>query len=318
MRFVYATLGGWLAGQAFSNFYDPDASVDSVNFGGLVGEPGVARLPQIRYAMPLAQWAIPGALSVSAEAPETDGVTSGGSIASDATCTVAGLCAAVDQVNPFKAPLPDLTTAWYIPQPWGHMDFSAVWRPSLEMKDGAFVNRSFMGYGVHFGGDVKPGWFGWAQDYITFHFAYGDGIGRYLGGAPALVSSYPLAAPGSATAAANVMAKTIVAWGGNAGYQHRWRPDLRANISAGIQHHDIANIGNSGGGFVCPAFSAAALSGSGGCGQNKELITTELNVIWNPVPFVDVGLEYMWGHRMVLSHLKGDENVLISMFRVNF
>jgi hypothetical protein len=107
-------------------------------------------------------------------------------------------------------------------------------------------------------------------------------------------------------------------WGGNAGYQHRWTPTLRSNISAGILHHDIGNVGSAGGGFVCPARSAAALTGAGGCGTNKELISTELNLIWNPVPFADIGIEYFHGHRQVLSNLKGDVNGVISRFRVNF
>ncbi len=56
------------------------------------------------------------------------------------------------------------------------------------------------------------------------------------------------------------------------------------------------------------------MAGTGTCGLNKEIITAHANIIWNPVPFVDVGLEYMWAHRLVLSDLKGDENALISKF----
>ena len=123
LRFAYATLGGLLGGQANSNFSDPDASTDNINFGGNVGDPGVTRIPQIRYTMPLAGWGIAGALSVSAEAPETDfwAPAPFGVIGDDPTTAVAG--------NPLKGRAPDLTMAWYIPQPWGHMDFSAVVRP---------------------------------------------------------------------------------------------------------------------------------------------------------------------------------------------
>jgi hypothetical protein len=233
-------------------------------------------------------------------------------------------------LNPFKSPSPDFTMAWYIPQPWGHMDFSAVLRPTLQIKDGAFLDRQYTGYGVHFSGDVKPGWFGWDRDDITWQFNYGDGIGRYLGGNStdfSLITNYPAVAPGSAAAAANILSKTTVMWGGNAGYQHRWTPTLRSNISAGILHHDISNVGNAGAGFVCgmntPGTSAAAalnnrLTGASGCSTNKELVSAELNLIWNPVPFADIGIEYFHGHRLVLSNLKGDVNGLISRFRVNF
>ncbi|HEY8871558.1 MAG TPA: DcaP family trimeric outer membrane transporter, partial [Stellaceae bacterium] len=293
------------------------ASTDNINFGGNVGDPGVTRIPQIRYTMPLGGWGIPGAFSVSAEAPETDGWTPGaGLIGSDAVAV-----APAAFFNPFKSPSPDFTAAWYIPQPWGHMDFSAVIRPILEVKDGAFVDRQYTGYGVHFGGSVRPAWFGWARDYITWQFTYGDGIGRYMGGNTtefSLVTNYPAAAPASAAAAANIIVKPTVSWGGNTGYQHRWTPTLRSNISAGILHHDISNVGNAAAGFVCPARSAAALAGTGGCGLNKELVSAELNLIWNPVPFADIGIEYFHGHRLVLSNLKGDVNGLISRFKVNF
>jgi hypothetical protein len=50
----------------------------------------------------------------------------------------------------------------------------------------------------------------------------------------------------------------------------------------------------------------------------QELVSSEVNLIWNPVPFADVGIEYFHGHRLVLSNLKGDVNGVISRFRVNF
>ncbi|HEX3863031.1 MAG TPA: porin [Stellaceae bacterium] len=318
LRFAYGTLGGFLAGQANSNFSDPDANGEALDFGGNVGEPGVVRIPQVRYTMPLAPWTLPGALSVSAETPETDVVTGAGIIGSDASGSSPAGTFPAGTINPTKAFAPDLTAAWFIPQPWGHVDYSAVVRPGLEMKDGMFVNRSFVGWGVHFGGDVKPGWFNMPKDDIIFHFTYGNAIGRYLNSSShfALVSNYPALsanAPTSAAAAANVLINPTVEWGGEIGYQHWWMSNLRSNINMGIQHHDISTRAAG-----CSAFSAAALAGTGNCGLNKEVITTHANIIWNPVPFVDVGLEYMWGHRLVLSGLKGDENVLISKFAVKF
>ncbi len=321
LRLAYATLGGLLGGQAYSNFGDQDARTDAVNVGRDVGDPGAFRVTQVRYTLPLRPWGLPGAWSASAEAPETDGFTLGGQLASDAICNagVGGLtgCAVAGAFNPFKAPAPDLTTAWYIPQPWGHMDFSAVVRPTLEVKDGLFVDRTFAGYGAHFSGDVKPGWFGWSKDDITWQFTWGDGIGRYLGNSSgfALVTNYPAAAPGLA-AANSVRIRTTIAWGGQTSYQHWWTPTLRSNVSFGILHHDINNLGG-GAGFVCPTQVAAA-AGAGGCGLNKELISSALNLVWNPVPFADIGIEYFHGHRLVLSNLKGDVNGMISRFRVTF
>ena len=54
-----------------------------------------------------------------------------------------------------------------------------------------------------------------------------------------------------------------------------------------------------------PAAPTAAQTGGGGCGLNKELINAHINLIWNPVPFADVGIEYTYGHRMVRQQPEG-------------
>ncbi|MGE5270463.1 MAG: porin [Thiohalocapsa sp.] len=311
LRFAYATLGGLLGGQANSNFSDPDADPENINFGGPPGSPGVTRIPQLRYTWPLAPWGWPGAFSVAAEAPETESwLPTGGLASSDSPDPAGG-------VNPFKAASPDVTFAWYIPQPWGHADFSAVVRPAMQMKDGLALDRTFTGWGLHFGGDYKPGWFGWSKDDITWQFEGGDGIGRYLGGNTTMISiitNYPAARPTLATVG-NVRARTVWAWGGNTSYKHYWTPTLRSNAVFGIQHMDINNLGGADG-FVCSG--AGRFTGGGGCGLNKELVYSAVNLIWNPVPFADLSLEYVWGHRQVLSNLKGDVNGIIGAFRVNF
>ena len=301
VRFAYATLGGFLAGQANSNFSDPDANGETIDFGGNVGEAGVVRLPQIRYTMPLAPWGFLGALSVSAETPETDGSTAVAMIASDGSPI--SIAPAAPFFDPFKSPAPDLTAAWFIPQPWGHWDFSAVLRPDLQVKDGFKVNRSYMGWGVHTGFDVRPGWLGWSKDDIILSGVYGKGIGRYLNCvcSIALVTNYPAAAAFAASTTFRSALST--SYGGELGYQHWWTPNLRSNINAGYFHQDL----NS-------SLLTAAETGV----FNKELMTAHVNLLWNPVPFVTVGVEYMWGHRVVVSNLKGDENALEGKFAVAF
>ena len=43
-----------------------------------------------------------------------------------------------------------------------------------------------------------------------------------------------------------------------------------------------------------------------------------VNLVWNPVAFITTGVEYMYGHRLVVANLSGNENVLIYKFRVAF
>jgi ABC-type branched-subunit amino acid transport system ATPase component len=47
-------------------------------------------------------------------------------------------------------------------------------------------------------------------------------------------------------------------------------------------------------------------------------MSAHANLIWNPVSFVDVGIEYMWGQRTVLNNMTATENVLISKFAFRF
>src|SRR5262249_26932970 len=262
---AYGTLGGFLAGQANSNFSDPDADPPQLEFGGQVGNPGVTRIPQVRYTQPLAPYGLLGALSFSAEMPETDAWTAGqginatdigavttsanpalacpvttvAGVATVATCSVTGNLPAVIAT---KSPAPDLTAAWYIPQPWGHLDLSLVYRPQLQLRDGLFVDKSLSGFAGHIGGDVKPGWFGWAKDDITFHALGGENIGRYLGGNTSMfsvVSNYPAIAPTTAAAAQAVVLKSSMAFGANMSYTHWWTDNIRSYVGGGIQHHDI-------------------------------------------------------------------------------
>ena len=69
LRYAYGTLGGFLAGQAISNFSDADADTESMEFGGAMGSTGGQRIPQVRYTL---AGPYGSAFSVSAENPWTD------------------------------------------------------------------------------------------------------------------------------------------------------------------------------------------------------------------------------------------------------
>jgi hypothetical protein len=305
LKYAYGTLGGWLAGQANSNFEDPDANAETLDFGGNVGEPGRVRVAQLRYTMPLS-WAWGGALSFSAENPEVEVFTPHGICGSDAgvssACVSPGLATptlAAQNVNPAKPVAPALTAALYIPQPWGHFDISGLLRPDLGLSDGTYYSKDFVGGGGHLGFDVKPGWFT-PKDDFTFHFTGGTGIGAYLNSSTNAaietnlnVPTGPGALPcGASTPAATaipatancVAAKMISSAGAEIGYQHWWSDNLRSTFSYGVNREY--------------GLSAAYL-GTGITSANKELQTAHANLIWNPVSFVTIGIEYMWGERTV-------------------
>jgi hypothetical protein len=315
LRYAYGTLGGLLAGQATSNFSDPDANPNVIDFGGDAGTPGVVRVPQLRYTMPV-WWG--ASFSVSAEAPETDLATGSGLISSDtgapqtATGSTSGALAPnTFAVNPAKATAPDLTAAFYIPQAWGHFDASVLLRPGLDVADGKYLARDFVGYGGHLGADFKPGWFGWVKDDIVAQFTVGSAMGRYLNASNsvALATNYALngttygntAGPTTAASAALINIHPVTEMGALLGYQHFWMDNLNSTLSGGF---DAFNI---------PSKLVATTTG-----LNKELLTTHLNLIWNPVSFVDVGIEYTWGQRTALNNQTGTVSALISEFKFRF
>ncbi len=329
LRYAYGTLGGLLAGQATSNFSDPDANGETLDFGGNVGEPGRVRIPQVRYSLP-AWWG--ASFSVSAEQPETIIATPAGVNASDGgfiptattSCTIAALATATTcsttvltsgqlPLDVAKTSAPDFTAAWYLPQPWGHFDVSGVVRPGIDVTDGHFFDKQYVGYGGHVGMDIKPGWLGWVKDDIIVHFSGGDMIGPYVNSSTNfdLATNYgatggygAFGGPTTAAAASAIIFKPTQEIGGELGYQHWWADNLRSNINGGFNAHfgiPIALVG---------ATQAAAI--------NKELMTAHANLIWNPVSFVDIGVEYLWGQRTVLNNMTATQNVLISKMAFRF
>ncbi len=142
IRYAYGTLGGLLAGQASSNFSATRMQTPKrIDFGGDASTPGVVRLPQIRYTMPGAWWG--ASFSVSAEVAEPGSPRQSGLIANDAgvssaavspgtnactttaagaTCTVGALSSPSTRRR--RRRLTFTPPAWYLPQPWGHVDVS--------------------------------------------------------------------------------------------------------------------------------------------------------------------------------------------------
>jgi Porin subfamily len=330
LRFAYGTLGGFLAGQALSNFSDADADTESMEFGGAMGSTGGQRIPQIRYTI-AGPWG--SAFSASAEEPFTSMLTPAGILSSDSNIStppagpgtpnpIGPICNGVPCTNAGgsvfgslgRSIAPNLTFASYWAQPWGHVDFAGIIRP-LDVNDGRFIARQFVGYGGHFSGDVKPGWFGWEKDDFLFSFVAGEALGNYSSGgwsnAVPLATNFTVQTacatprPGctGGMAASNVLFDTVFGYSANGGYQHWWMPNLRSTIAAGFAHQDVNSQ------LIGPMQASTA---------TKEQWNAFVNLVWNPVAFITTGVEYMYGKRIVIANGKGQEQVLIGKFRVAF
>ncbi|MFL5268439.1 MAG: DcaP family trimeric outer membrane transporter, partial [Stellaceae bacterium] len=329
LRFAYGTLGAFLAGQAVSNFSDSDADTESMSFGGAMGSTGGQRIPQVRYTLE-GPWG--SAFSVSAEQPFSTVLTPSGIISSDSnvgglpggpgTANIPATCNGVPCTGsgtPINGQIartiaPNLTFASYWAQPWGHVDFSGLLRFN-NFNDGHFVDQTFIGYGGHFSGDVKPGWFGWQKDDFLFSFVAGQAIGNYSSGgwnnAVPMATNFTVATacasdqPGciGGRAASNVLFDTVFGYSVNGGYQHWWMPNLRSTIAAGMAHQDINSQ------LIGPSQASSA---------TKEQWNTFINLVWNPVPFITTGIEYHFGKRITVANGTGQEQVLIGKWRVAF
>src|SRR5215469_13643260 len=98
-------------------------------------------------------------------------------------------------------------------------------------------------------------------------------------------------------------------------YQHWWLDNLRSNINGGWQSHfgiPISLVNANG------TAAGAASSGGQAAAINKEIFTAHVNLIWNPVSFADIGIEYTWGQRTVLNNQHATQNALISEFKMRF
>jgi DcaP outer membrane protein/Porin subfamily len=337
LRFAYGTLGGFLGGQALSNFSDADADTESMDFGGAIGGTGGQRIPQLRYTI---AGPYGSAFSVSAEQPITGIIVPAGTISNDQAlsgsangqsgpvaplvpsesfcngvpCTGSGITSTTVQANPAQTRAPSLTAATYWSQPWGHIDFSALLMPSF-VNDGHFIDQNFLGYGGHFSGDVHPRWFGWNKDDFQFSAIIGDAIGPYSSGG--LNAAFQLASNFSVNtscatptktctglaAASNILVKPIFAYSMTGGYVHWWLPNLRTQIAAGNWQQAVPSQ------IIGPTESNSA---------NKQLWNAFVTLVWNPVAFITTGVEYMYGRRVVVSNAHGTEQALVYKWRVAF
>lgn len=302
LRLAYGTLGPWLAGQAYSLQDDGRAGDNTIDFTFNFHE-GPVRIPQLRYTQQL-PYGLSAALAL--EAPATDLETPLGQINQDFTGVVTSgtVNPAGGFINPAKNTYPDVVGAFTVEQPWGHVQLHGDIR-SLEVNDGRFFSKQYVGVEGGVSGNVRPGWFGWSKDRIGWDFGAGNGAGRALG-LPvtfALATNYGAFPITTAADAARVIFKPVTGFVGMVNYTHWWTPNLQSNADFDIVHQDVpANL-------IGPAQDIVA---------DKEVWMTHLNLMWFPVAFVQIGVEWLHGHRKVVANLTGSEDDILGDFRVKF
>jgi hypothetical protein len=339
LRKAYATMGGLLAGQETGIFHDPDADAEFLDFGGAASSAGRARVPQVKYTY---QGPYGTVFAAGFENPEPQAITRFGSIAVDSNtipgispCTATGNTAANLPAttacvgsgaffDPLKVSWPELVGSARINQPWGHLRVGVVVRND-QLNDGQHLDQSFVGYGGTISGDVHPfsgtpGPLG--KDDLGFGSTTGVELGGQMANSPGVATNFgqTLNVPGfgfvnpltnaqwntanSATRRAYdrlVRSQSPLSRNGWIWYQHWWTENLRSTLEASMIWNSI---------------NTNLIAGCTSC--NKQLSMTHANLIWSPVAFVDIGVEYAWGHRVTTQNFKGDVYVLQGSMRVRF
>jgi Porin subfamily len=298
LRHAYGTLGPLLIGQSFSLFSDIDAIGETIEGGGPTGYMSATsgnRTPQVRYT-----YAGPSGISaaVSAEQPLTRWISAGanalgsgnslqGINASIGTQTAGGATANEFAGNTNATnKMPNFIVAARWDQAWGHVmvkGFTADNRIFAAAPTG--VNIDKRAYGGSVSGHLNT----FGKDVLRANAQWGRGMGIFNYGSEAESILWN----GSATAPLLALPASI---GGLVSYQHWFTDELRANIVEGYDW-----IGHDGRSF----FTLAQQSG-----LERRHWTNHVNLIWSPVPQVDLGIEYAFLHRQTQSGQSGSENRL--------
>jgi len=197
LRHAYAQVKNVLLGQTFSNFMDPDAFPDTLDFQGPNGMASI-RNPQLRYGFALSSSTT---FYISIEKPS-----------SDVTFKTPQFSA---QPN---APSPDGTVRLRKEFERGHFQVSGLFRSiAAFLPDGR--TDSVFGWGVNVSTGVKT----FGKDNVIFAIAGGHGVSRYIQDTSGLgIDAEP-------TSGLTPHLQATPAVGVEAAYQHYWRKTLRSS-----------------------------------------------------------------------------------------
>ena len=168
--------------------------------------------------------------------------------------------------------MPDLTARWTSKGDWGHVGIAGLVR---QLRHETPISQAEgMGYGVSVSGKVNVG----KDDDIRWMLTGGQGIGRYVG--------FALGADGVLDAANSDIEPTgmlagFVAW------RHVFDPKLRGNLILSRAQFD----------------NDTALTGFG---ITESAQSIRANLIYSPLPKLDLGAEVSWGNRELESGVDGD------------
>ena len=170
--------------------------------------------------------------------------------------------------------VPDVTVRYAVARPWGEASIAGLVRQlAYETTGTGAIDSSTVGWGVSAAAKIKVG----ARDDLRLMLSGGEGIGRYVG--------LNFANDAVLDASGDLEAIGVVA--GFASYRHIWSPQWRSNLTYSAQSvdNDRSLIGLA---------------------TNKSAQSVRGNIIWTPLPALDLGAEVMFGERELESGASGE------------
>jgi hypothetical protein len=347
VRKAFATLGGLQVGQDNGPFRDSSSEGETLTSGD-EGAAGRLRTSSVQYNWTGLPWGvsmkIAAANPISVMAGPNGGVQEdttpipGAANCSTSAAVLGGLpitaaCLATTGLfNPLQNTMPDWSWTVRTDQPWGHMQLGGALVQNT-LNDGKFLYQNVVGYAGSISGDFRPGiimgWPApWTKDEIYWGFAAGEGIGGLINDCTAVSSNFG----GGATSPASnyttnrqlydsgVITKPVTCIGAHASVQHWWTDQWRSNLGFGLIQQGVDTFLISGQNCILTAGSNANNNcGAGGAASvNKEIDIGYANLIWSPMTFIDLGLEYVYSHRQTVGNLKGDANSINARMKISF
>jgi hypothetical protein len=271
---AYGTLGPLLGGQALSLWFDGDALGESVDPTASIGLMNglTNRHSQVRYT-----YVAGGGLSFagSVEQPSVDGVDNAGL----STNINASGTPAPGTANTFSQQYPDFVVKGRFDQAWGHISLAGMVHNQRVVSNGVARFDNGPGYGGYLSGHLNT----FGKDTLRGGFMIGQAMGNYLSDMDqsAGIETNSAHGPGNDTAITRPLG-----YGANASYTHWWTDQLRSTVMGGYSH---VNVNTSS--IITLAASQNAI--------DRTHIAQTVNLVWSPVPQVDLGIEYTHYTRMV-------------------
>ena len=181
--------------------------------------------------------------------------------------------------------VPDVIARYTHRADWGHFGVAGMAR-QLKYEPVAGAEDSATGFAATVSGLVKVG----ERTDIRYQATGGEGFGRYIGLATVQQDAM-------ADAAGNLDA--LGGWAAYVGLRHVFNPTVRGNIFYARSQWD----------------NDTALTGFG---VTRRVHSAHANLIWSPVPKLDLGVEAIWGERTSESGADGELIRLHTMARYTF